>query len=49
MRRIMRFTAVVFGFCVSLVCASGAFAVPVTWTLSGATFSDGGTATGSFV
>lgn len=29
--------------------ASPVFAVPVTWTLTGVTFSDGGTAAGSFV
>ena len=49
MRRIFRFATAVFGFCLSLVCSSGAYAYPVTWTLSGATFSDGGTATGSFI
>jgi hypothetical protein len=49
MRRIARFAGVVLGCCLSFVCATGAFAFPVTWTLSGATFSDGGTATGSFV
>lgn len=31
------------------LCAASAAAFPVTWTLSGATFSDTGTATGSFV
>lgn len=31
-----------------LLCAANAFAFPVTWTLSGVTFSDGGTASGSF-
>ncbi|MBU6198744.1 MAG: hypothetical protein KGI64_09655 [Xanthomonadaceae bacterium] len=49
MRRIFRFASAVFALCLSLACASGAFAFPVTWTLSGATFSDSGTATGSFV
>ena len=49
MRCLTRFAIAVLGLCVGLVCAPGAFAFPVTWTLSGATFSDGGTATGSFV
>ena len=49
MRCLTRFAVAVFGLCVGLVCAPGAFAFPVTWTLSGATFNDGGTATGSFV
>lgn len=49
MRRIFRFATAAFAFCLSLACSSGAFAFPVTWTLSGATFSDSGTATGSFV
>ena len=49
MRRITRFVAIVFGFCIGPLCAPGAFAFPVTWTLNGASFSDGGTATGSFV
>jgi hypothetical protein len=31
------------------LCVGAANAFPVTWTLSGVTFSDGGTATGSFV
>jgi hypothetical protein len=39
----------VAGLCLALACMSHAFAVPVMWTLSGATFNDGGTATGSFV
>jgi hypothetical protein len=34
---------------VLVLCAGTANAVPVTWTLSGVTFTDGGTATGSFV
>ena len=34
---------------VLFMAATSAFAVPVTWTLSGVTFSDGGTASGSFV
>src|SRR6185436_1870527 len=29
--------------------ASPAMAIPVTWTMSGVTFDDGGTASGSFV
>jgi len=32
-----------------LLTASPAMAIPVSWTLSGATFDDGGTAAGSFV
>lgn len=32
-----------------LLACSGASAFPVTWTLSGVTFADGGTASGSFV
>jgi hypothetical protein len=32
-----------------VLCIGAANAFPVTWTLSGVTFSDGGTATGSFV
>jgi hypothetical protein len=49
MRCLTRFAVAVFGLCIGLACAPGAFAFPVTWTLSGATFNDGGTATGSFV
>ncbi|HSN01058.1 MAG TPA: hypothetical protein VLS52_08635 [Rudaea sp.] len=49
MRCLTRLAVAVFGLCIGLVCAPGAFAFPVTWTLSGATFNDGGTATGSFV
>jgi hypothetical protein len=49
MHRISRSIVIVFCVCIGLVCAPSAFAFPVTWTLSGATFSDGGTATGSFV
>jgi PEP-CTERM motif len=33
----------------ALLCASSAFAGPVTWNLSGVTFTDGTAATGSFV
>ena len=36
-------------FLASGLCAGGASAVPVMWTLQGVTFSDGGTASGSFV
>jgi hypothetical protein len=32
-----------------MLCMGGANAFPVTWTLSGVTFSDGGTASGSFI
>src|SRR5258707_1392997 len=32
-----------------VLCIGAAHAFPVTWTLSGVTFSDGGTASGSFV
>jgi hypothetical protein len=35
--------------CLTLAAGGSAFAFPVTWTLSGATFVDGGTASGSFV
>lgn len=49
MRCLSRLGAAVLGLCVGLACAPVAIAFPVTWTLSGATFSDGGTATGSFV
>ena len=40
------FAATVVGF---LVTAAPAVAIPVSWTLSGVTFDDGGTASGSFV
>lgn len=33
----------------TLVCAANVFAIPVTWTLSGVTFDDGGTLSGYFV
>lgn len=33
----------------TLVCLTNAFAIPVTWTLSGVTFDDGGTLSGYFV
>lgn len=49
MHRNSRFIAIALAFCIALACTPSAFAFPVTWTLSGATFSDGGTATGSFV
>lgn len=44
---VLRRSLVCFGLL--LVCLSNASAFPVTWTLSGVTFTDGGTATGSFV
>lgn len=49
MRRNSRFAALVLGLCIACCLAPSAIAFPVTWTLSGATFNDGGTATGSFV
>ena len=49
MRRHSRFAALVLGLCLACCLAPNAIAFPVTWTLSGATFNDGGTATGSFV
>ena len=49
MRSAFHFAVVILGLCLSLVCSSGAYAFPVTWTLSGVTFSDGGTATGTLV
>lgn len=33
----------------ALLCVANVFALPVTWTLSGVTFDDGGTASGYFV
>ena len=35
--------------CCSALVATGASAVPITWTLQGVTFQDGGSAAGSFV
>lgn len=35
--------------CCSALIATGASAVPITWTLQGVTFQDGGSAAGSFV
>jgi hypothetical protein len=49
MRRNSRFVALVLGLCFACCLATSAIAFPVTWTLSGATFGDGGTASGSFV
>ncbi len=43
------FGKAVFLIALALALVSNAFAIPVTWTLSGVTFSDGGTASGSFV
>jgi hypothetical protein len=37
------------GISLLVLCVAGAQAFPVTWTLSGVTFNDGGTASGSFV
>ena len=45
-----RFVAVLIAsFGLTLACQSNAVAFPVTWTLSGVQFADGGTATGYFV
>lgn len=45
-----RFTGIVVASLVlTLGCLANAFAFPVTWTLSGVTFDDGGTASGYFV
>jgi hypothetical protein len=44
-----RVPARIAAFALSLVLGLDAWAAPVTWTLSGVTFTDGGTASGSFV
>ena len=50
MRGLYRLTRLALaGLLFALAGISGAWAFPVTWTLSGATFSDGGTATGTLV
>jgi hypothetical protein len=41
-----RHLTLLFGFILS---AGSAYAIPLTWTLSGVVFTDGGTASGSFV
>jgi len=43
------FATLLFASAVSLAAGSEAFADPVTWTITGGTFTDGGTLTGSFV
>jgi hypothetical protein len=40
---------VAFTLCAALLGASSSIAVPLTWTLNGAVFDDGGSASGSFV
>jgi hypothetical protein len=48
MPRALQKTLIAFVLCLGQLGATSSIAIPITWTLSGATFDDGGTASGSF-